>query len=641
MTLLNASAFFAALGLLVPIVIHLHRKRKARIVEWPAMQFLTNTMASRRRGLSLENLLLLFVRCLVILLFALAMAQPLLPSAGSLPLVASFVMMTGGLMGLVAGMIRSLTLRIRIAGIVAAVVLLTATAVTLQLDPDDFTSPTENCDLVIVLDETSSMLMTDQTAEDQQQSAFAHSVDQAMMLVDQLSGSSTVIIMRCGPVIETIDGSPFRDLPAARKLLVEIQATGGGANTNDAIERAIELAKRGPNSRKQVVLFTDDQLKTWESFEETRSFQISADNTLHENVPEDVAQAEKSAESRVHLAVHLAKLPQHAANVSVVGVRVESPVPAVGQPLMIEADVRNHGASAVGNPNVQLSVDGKPVTVENIDVLSPATTITIRFRYTFQRAGEHVVTVQTEFPDVMMDDNRYDTVVSVVPFVSVLLVNGNEFAKPGDQSATFLQLSLDPSSRAAVDQKQSVTGRPIHVDAVNVAELSLKDSISNYDVIVLSEVPLLPSEVAMQIANYVRDGGGLWVIPDQQANVTFYNDWKTEDAKFAVLPATLMDYQQPATPDKNANAGQTGIDLQTIPSGFVTDLIKTGEHDLTEVVVSGYRQATLNDPAVAAMELTNGDPLFVEHSVGQGRVLLQTVALGRQESNLPQRVCFP
>ena len=48
MTLLNASALFATSALLVPIIIHLNRKRKAKVIEWPAMQFLQNTMASRR-----------------------------------------------------------------------------------------------------------------------------------------------------------------------------------------------------------------------------------------------------------------------------------------------------------------------------------------------------------------------------------------------------------------------------------------------------------------------------------------------------------------------------------------------------------------------------------------------------------------
>lgn len=643
MTLLNASALFAAVGILVPIIIHLHRKRKARIVEWPAMQFLRNTLASRRRGLALENLLLLLVRCLVIMLFALAMAQPLLPSGGSVQLAASLALMTGGLVGLAVASIRSLTPRTRVAGFVAASALLTGAAATLHIHPEDFNSPTQNCDLVIVIDETSSMLMESQQGtehqEDQHESRFTHAVDEALLLVDQLSGSSTVSIVRCGPVIETLTGSPFRDLPAAATLLAELRPTGGGANTSDAIEQAVALAKKGPNPFKQVVLFTDDQLRTWESLDELPSLQAPPVNS-GTAVTSD-AEEEKQDDRNVHLAVHLAKLPDRVVNVSVVDIRIESPVSAVGQSLVIEANLRNHGDAAVADLDVQLLVDGKPVTIESVDILSPATTTTIRFPHTFETAGEHVVTIQTEFPDALMDDNRHDMVVSVVPYVSILLVNGNAFAKPGDQSATFLELALDPGGRGAADQAETLTDRPIRVESVVVSALSEMESLSDYDVIVLSEVPQLPDEVATSISSYVAEGGGLWVIPDRSVNITFYNDWTTKDSKTRLLPATLMDHQQRPLQHADDNAGQTRVDLQAIASDFVKDLIKTGEHDLTEVAVSGYRKVTLTESAVVGMKFTNGDPLFVEQTVGQGRVLLQTVALGRQDCNLPQRVCFP
>jgi hypothetical protein len=636
MTLLNASALFAALGLVVPIVIHLHRKRKARVVEWPAMRFLTSTLASRRRGLTLEHLLLLFVRCLVILLFVLAMAQPLVPSGGPLQLVASLALMTGGLIGLTAAAIRSLTPRTRVAGLVASGLLLTGAAATLSINPGEFTSPTTQCDLVIILDETSSMLI-----EDQQQSRFANAVNEAKELVDRLSGSSTVGIIRCGPVIETVAGSPFHDLPAAKALLTELRPTGGGARTSEAIEQAVALATKGPNPLKQVVLFTDDQLRTWESMDELPALQTSVPDAVETGLNEDSANDEKQDNSQVHLAVHLANLPDRFVNVSVVSTCIECPVPAVGQSLVIAAEIRNHGDAAVANADIQLSVDGTPVTVARVEVLPPATTTTIRFPYIFETAGEHVLTTWTEFPDAMMDDNRYDMVVSVVPFVSVLLVNGNAFAKPGDQSATFVQLSLDPISRTAVDRDETVIGRPVRVENVGVPELAEMISLNDYDVIVLSDVPQLPDEIAAQLSNYVADGGGLWIIPDREANTTFYNDWKIEDSETALLPATLMEYRQPAVQDADANAGRTGIDLQTIASSFVSDLIETGEHDLTEVVVAGYRRVAPADAAVATMQLTSGDPLFVEHTIGQGRVLLQTVALGRHDCNLPQRVCFP
>lgn len=84
MTLLNSFALFAAAAVIVPIIVHLRKRRKNRVVDWPAMQFLSRTMASRRRGLRLEEFLLLLLRCLIVLLFAFAMARPVIPSGQTL-----------------------------------------------------------------------------------------------------------------------------------------------------------------------------------------------------------------------------------------------------------------------------------------------------------------------------------------------------------------------------------------------------------------------------------------------------------------------------------------------------------------------------------------------------------------------------
>lgn len=639
MTLLNAPALFAAAGLLVPILIHLHRKRKAQVVEWPAMQFLANTLATRRRGLALENLLLLFVRCVVIMLFVLAVARPILPEGNALRLVGFFLLATGGLIGLAAALTRTLAGRIRVAGAVAAGLLLCVAVFTLNMKPEELASPTANCDLVLVLDESSSML-----TDGEEESRFASAVSEAQALVDRLSGSSTVGIVRCGPVIETVAGSPFRDLPAASTSLSELRPRGGGATTKEAIDRAFALARKGPNAFKQVVLFTDDQLQAWESldgngFAQTAS--TASDETADGSDAEDDTDAGEAEDATVHLAIHRASLPKHAVNVSVVSTRIDSPVLAVGQSLLIEADVRNHGDAAVANVDIQLTVDGKRVSVEPIDVLPPATTTTVRFRHEFDTAGKHVVTAQTEFADVLKDDNRHDTVVSVVPFVSVLLVNGNAFAKPGDQSATFVRLSLDPVGGTAAAKEEETVARPIRVESVTVSELGDKESLTDYDLVLLSEVPQLPREIAAKVTDYVKDGGGLWVIPDRQANAAFYNDWKIDETGNGLLPATLLDHHQAAAIEDDASVKQAVIDLQGVADGPVSDLIKTGEHDLAEVSVDGFRKVNTFASAVVGMKLTTGDPLFVEQAVGQGRVLLQTVSLGRRDCNLPQRVCFP
>ena len=59
-----------------PVIIHLLNRRRYRVVEWAAMDFLREAVQRNRRILQLRDLLLLALRTLCVLLFGLAMARP-------------------------------------------------------------------------------------------------------------------------------------------------------------------------------------------------------------------------------------------------------------------------------------------------------------------------------------------------------------------------------------------------------------------------------------------------------------------------------------------------------------------------------------------------------------------------------------
>lgn len=74
-----APAFFVAGLLLVglPILIHILNRRRYKIVQWAAMEYLLAAMKKNRRRLRFEQWLLLAARCLVMLLVGLALARPM------------------------------------------------------------------------------------------------------------------------------------------------------------------------------------------------------------------------------------------------------------------------------------------------------------------------------------------------------------------------------------------------------------------------------------------------------------------------------------------------------------------------------------------------------------------------------------
>ena len=74
------SPTFAVAGLLlaaIPIIIHLLNRRRYKVLDWAAMQFLLAAMRKNRRRLRFEQWLLLATRCALLFLLGLALARPL------------------------------------------------------------------------------------------------------------------------------------------------------------------------------------------------------------------------------------------------------------------------------------------------------------------------------------------------------------------------------------------------------------------------------------------------------------------------------------------------------------------------------------------------------------------------------------
>ncbi|HEV2471332.1 MAG TPA: BatA domain-containing protein, partial [Chthonomonadales bacterium] len=85
-------AFLSALGLAaIPLVIHLIRKRKLRVIRWAAMEFLLQSMRKQRRRMRIEEWILLALRILIVAMAVFAFARPVLHAlgAGLLPRSAS------------------------------------------------------------------------------------------------------------------------------------------------------------------------------------------------------------------------------------------------------------------------------------------------------------------------------------------------------------------------------------------------------------------------------------------------------------------------------------------------------------------------------------------------------------------------
>ncbi|MFH1999807.1 MAG: BatA domain-containing protein, partial [Planctomycetota bacterium] len=85
----NPAMLIGTLLFSVPLIIHLLNRRRYRVKPWAAMDFLLAAFKRTRRRLRMENFLLLLLRCLIIILLALAMAKPFVASDSAVAALSS------------------------------------------------------------------------------------------------------------------------------------------------------------------------------------------------------------------------------------------------------------------------------------------------------------------------------------------------------------------------------------------------------------------------------------------------------------------------------------------------------------------------------------------------------------------------
>jgi Mg-chelatase subunit ChlD len=208
-------AFFAA-GLLLaslPIIIHILNRRRYKVVNWAAMEFLLRALRKNRRRLRFEQWLLLAVRCMVLALLGIALARPVGCQDSALANLA------GKRVGL----------------------------------------------HVIVIDNSYSMAY-----EADRPDARTH-LDQAKLmakrLIDRLTagGESVAVVTAARPAVAVI-AQPTFDLNAAKSAIDRIEQSNGGTDLMGALQKTLDIGREASSQpTKRLYLITDATRSAWET----------------------------------------------------------------------------------------------------------------------------------------------------------------------------------------------------------------------------------------------------------------------------------------------------------------------------------------------------------------------------------------
>ncbi len=78
MEFLNPLMLWGALAISIPIIIHFWHQKKGKIIEWAATQWLVEKNLQQSRGIRLDNILLLILRCLLLFTLCFFLSKPFL-----------------------------------------------------------------------------------------------------------------------------------------------------------------------------------------------------------------------------------------------------------------------------------------------------------------------------------------------------------------------------------------------------------------------------------------------------------------------------------------------------------------------------------------------------------------------------------
>ena len=78
MNFIEPFLLWGALAVIMPVAIHFWHQKRGKPLPWAATQWLTEKQQQQSRGLRLDNILLLLIRCLLLILLAILLAQPIL-----------------------------------------------------------------------------------------------------------------------------------------------------------------------------------------------------------------------------------------------------------------------------------------------------------------------------------------------------------------------------------------------------------------------------------------------------------------------------------------------------------------------------------------------------------------------------------
>ena len=573
MTFLNSLFLFALPLIAVPLLLHFLKRRQRKVVNWGAMRFLNDAVTDSKRMRMPESLMLLLARCLLVAGLVFALARPLVNWGGSASVVD-----------------RELVVIV-----------------------DDSLSTARRSDGDPVFDQI----------RDAAEELIADSPTDVPFQLMLASGGGRWI---------GDQPHPSATLPGKTALaeLTKLRPTLGTANLLKCVRKAMSAANdrettTRPRPAQRIVVITDGTTPGW----------FDSDQTTLERLRSTIDQSQLPVQIQV---LEIESSPSSFDNLSVVRVDSGSNRVGVKESIRLSAEIQNTGTAASKACRLAWKVNDKIKGHSGVAELEPGQSTEIFWSTKFKTAGPIAIegALEQAEPDDLPEDSVAIKVVEVVDRIPVLIVDNQSFSTAADlksQQIKFLTLALGYDDEEVSEDYHSIFAPTI----VSAADVGSED-LSTYSAVIIVGTNQDSTELSDLLLPEVRRGCGVWVIIGSDPDVDSFNANWFQDG-IGLSPLELVTTQS----KDSSRVSETENEEIRIhpPSGRhpATRVLSDQERiDLDQVTVQRhalFQSLLLGDEVSIPLRSNRGEPLVVENSLGQGRVLIQTFPITLETTNLP------
>jgi len=295
-----------------------------------------------------------------------------------------------------------------------------------------------------------------------------------------------------------------------------------------------------------------------------------------------------------------------ASNQAIENITLSNEPVGMGMPVQISAKLVDSISDSGTIKTMELLIDGEKRGQ------AVASAGSVSFTHVFKHPGTHIGEVRLTSDRLTLDDVRR-FVVDVPGQIRVLCVGEYRF---------YVNLALNPVTSLNPEAEFSIL--PVDGTVEELRTLSL----DQYSVVILTDVPSLPEDIARSLEGFVRNGGNLVVFLGETADRDWYND------KFGVLPAKLNDrILSPRSPLKLSSWNTDHPVFRIFTDESMTGVLESPEF---------YSVFPMKPESSASVIASfSGDvPAVLESKAGWGRVLLFNTSPGTKVSNLSLSPAF-